>query len=548
MGALILGRISFIVRRITVVRRHLSTPPRHPSGRLPRTNPGRGGASASWRPRQIPLGLGVLWVLGTTTSHLQAQNFVNPFAESGAGVAFPMGQGNGFTELPGINGDAGDNFLIQRGMPYNPVVGRGGGGHYRMRIGRATGSVSTGLVTTYTDNANLVTSGSGLSAQDDLSMSASLGVGFSMPLGRDNSLQFSVGLGYTKHLNQNSPDQISIGPSSQWDYRMNIGSARVTLYDRISTPGSLTAAPQISGTGSLAAVDFHRLSNDIGISSSWQRGKSTTFSTGYDFVTDVGLGDQFAQQDHMSHSVSAAVFERLDRQWTVGVSSSASMTQFFSRFQNDSDSFGAGPTLSWQPTRRINVSASVRYTVSQAKQTGVIADTHSFAGMTYDVGVQQALSSRVSHGISAGTHSDLGIGSNFARSFSTSYGLAWHVSQRVSLNANASYVESGQSGAGYDFTAIPAGSLFIPSTPPQLLTAAGITPLPSGTLLTPTGLMALPRPAEDTQFLSLSTSVSFMLTDHVSAGLSYSRRIRLSNLAGHGYGQDTISLSLSYAF
>ena len=485
--------------------------------------------------------------LGSTVS-TSGQSFFNPFSDPGATMAFPAMPAGGFNELPGTNGEAGDNFLIQNGLPYNSVVGRGGHPHYRLKLGKATGSITTGVSLTYVDNANLVTAGNGGTPESDLSLTSSLGIGFNLPVNRDNTLQFNLGIGYSHHFNQNQPDQISLAPSSQWDYRMNLGPVRLTLFDRISTPGTLSPVSQISGTGSFASINFNRLNNDIGMSTSWQQGKSTTYSAGYDLTTDIGMGDKFAQQDHMTHSLSLALFERLDRQWTIGVSGSAYMNQFFERFQNDSKGFGVGPTLTWQPTRRLNVSASTRYSFAVSQPTGVVADTHGFAGMTYDVNVEQYLTTRVAHGLGGGRHVDLGIGSNFAKTLNANYHLSWRWSSRVGLSFLSTYVQSGQSGIGYDFFPLPGGAVFIPGAIPQLLTSTGVTPLPPGTLLTPSGLLAQPRAAEDSQQLIFAPSLSMQLTDNLSAGLSYSYRIRLSNLAGHDYAQNSVTLSLSYAF
>ncbi len=463
-------------------------------------------------------------------------------------MAFPAIPAGGFNELPGTNGEAGDNFLIQNGLPYNPVVGRGGHPHYRLKIGKATGSISTGVALTYVDNANLVSSQFSGVPQSDLALTTSVGIGFNLPVNRDNTLQLNLGIGYSHHFNQNQPDQISLSPTSQWDYRMNLGSVRLTIFDRISTPGTLSPGSQITGTGSFASIDFNRLDNDIGMSASWQQGKSTTYSAGYDLTTDIGLGDKFSQQDHMTHSLSLAMFERLGRQWTVGVSGSAYMNQFFERFQNDSKGFGVGPTLTWQPTRRINVSASTRYSLAVSQPTGVVADTQGFAGLTYDVNVEQYLTTRLAHGLGGGSHVDLGIGSNFAKTLNANYHLSWRLSSRVGLNFNSTYVQVGQSGIGYDFFPLPNGALFIPGAIPQLLTSTGVTALPPGTLLTPSGLLAQPRAAEDSQQLVFAPSLAMQLTDNLSAGLSYSYRIRLSNLSGHGYSQNSVTLSLSYAF
>jgi hypothetical protein len=112
----------------------------------------------------------------------------------------------------------------------------------------------------------------------------------------------------------------------------------------------------------------------------------------------------------------------------------------------------------------------------------------------------------------------------------------------------AIYTDAAQTGIGYDFRPIPDGALFVSGAIPQLLTANGLIPLPSGTLLTPDGLLAEPHAPEHSRMVNLSWSTSYQFTDNLSAGLSYSHGIRLSNLTGHGYSLNTVTLSLSYQF
>ena len=509
-------------------------------GRVPPTRERLCGAHGWWIAAPA-------WVLSGGIFAAVGQGFFNPFSEAGATVPFPVAPPGAVSDLPTGDTLAGDNFLIQQGLPFNPMGG-GGGRHYRLRLGRATGSLSAGLSTSYLDNVNLTSGGQNSGGGEDITMTASLGVGFNMKLNRDNNLQFILGIGYSHSFSRNNQDQISIGPSSQWDYRMKLGPVRLTFYDQISTPGSLTPGPQVSGTGSAAAVNFHRLGNAIGVSAAVQRGRGTTFSGGYTLSTDIGLGDMYSEQNHLTHSLNMAVFQRLNRQWTLGVSGSVYLNHYFAKFQNDSQGYGMGPILTWQPTHRINVSASARYSVANSLQTGKVADNNGFAGLTYDLAVQQSISKRMSHGLNGGSHVDLGLGSNFAKTLNASYNFSWAFSSKMSLSFVSSYTSSAQTGFGYDFVAIPPGGLFVPGSPPILFTSTGASALPYGTLLTPGGLLAQPRTSESYQFLSLSPAISTRVSDHISASLSYSRRIRMSNLAGHDYAQNAVSLALSYAF
>jgi len=191
----------------------------------------------------------------------------------------------------------------------------------------------------------------------------------------------------------------------------------------------------------------------------------------------------------------------------------------------------------------ISFSASVRYQVSYSDRNGANGDTSGFAGVTYNLAAAHTINRHLRHGVSLGRNSDLGIGSNFNDTFSVAYNLGWTFAKALGLNFGVNYSSSTQSGPGFDFVTVPAGTF-----------------LPAGTLLPDGSVLAGPvivgrdivlpvkRQGASTDTLLFSVGTGMPITRNLSASLGYSHHFSLSNLAGHGYHQNTVTLALNYRF
>ena len=477
----------------------------------------------------------------------RAQSFFNPFQAPLPGIpetGVDAGAGLG----------AGDDFQITRGVPYNPT----GGGRqhdYNFKFGPVSADLSASLSAYYSDNINLVASGSGLKQEGDLTLYPSVGVAFQWPVNRDTMLRFDVGVGY--YLSINHPEFNHLGlnltPGSSWSYQFPVGDVRVTLFDRLATTGSSgngTQRSDLSGTGSSSSVQFNRFSNSSGISAAWQPTRRTTFSVGYTLDFDYGLNDSFAFSDHLTHSLSAAMFQRLNARWTAGISASAFLNEYLQGIQNNSTGYGVGPLVTWRPSRFLNFSGSVRYNVAQIQSTGAIADRNGSGGVGYDFSVQHIINRRISHSLSVSSGIELGVGANFNQAFTISYRASWQLTQRLALSISANRQSFTQSGAGYDFYIAPAGSKPDPADPLVVILPDGTKkPLPAGSLHYPgTTEYLLYRPAEEAETYNFTAGTAFALTRKLSASVGYAHTLKVSKLAFHDYDQNTYSLSLNYRF
>ncbi len=473
---------------------------------------------------------------------VRAQSFFNPYTTPLPAYGSTLNSGEG----------AGDNFLINRGVPYSPI-GAAPMHDYNMKFGPVTASVGGALSTSYYDNYNLVPEGSGLKQEDELSINPSLSIAFQWPIARDSTLHFDVGFGYAIFLNHPEFDRFTISPASAWDYQFKVGDVRFTVVDHIGTTGdSFSQRTDLTGTGSASAVQFRRLSNTIGLTAAWQPTRLYTVSGSYALDFDHGLGDSFGLADHLTHTFSTAVFRRLDSHWTVGLSASAFRNEYLEGIQNNSTGYGAGPTVSWQPSPFLNFSGSVRYNTAKADSNGTIGDRNGSSGAGYDFSVQHIINRHLNHVLSVSSGIDLGVGVNFNNTFAITYRLGWQISKAMTLNFNANRAVTTQSGAGYDFVNFAPGDVGVDPATHQLYLrdSAGVfEPVAAGALVDfGHGLLLLPRPLEESEAYNFGLGTSFQLTRRLTASVNYIHTLRLSNLPLHDYNQNTYTLSLGYRF
>ncbi|HTH46455.1 MAG TPA: hypothetical protein VMB21_02990 [Candidatus Limnocylindria bacterium] len=472
---------------------------------------------------------------------LRAQSFFNPYTAPLPNLGSPLPDSQG----------AGDNYLINRGVPYNPT-GSAAPHDYNMKLGPVTASVTGGTSFSYYDNYNLVPEGSGLKQEDELAINPTLGIAFQWPIRRDSTLHFDVGVGYAVYLNHPDQDRFTISPNSAWDYQFKVGDVRITVADHIGTTGdSSSTRTDLSGTGSASAVDFRRLANTFSLSAAWQPTRRYTVSAGYALDFDHGLGDSFGFADHLTHTMSTAVFRRLDSHWTVGLSASAFRNEYLQDLQNSSTGYGAGPTLTWQPSPFLNFSGSVRYNTAKSDGNGTLGGANSSSGAGYDFSVQHIINRHLTHGLSISSGIDLGVGVNFNQTQTISYRMGWQITKAMNLAFSASRQETSQSSAAYDFFSPPPGSSLSLDQNNQLVLKGPdgqvIRTLPDGTF--PNGnLLFIPRPAETAESYTFGLGTSFQITRRLNASVGYLHTLRLSNLPLHDYNQNTYTLSLGYRF
>jgi hypothetical protein len=468
-------------------------------------------------------------------------------------------------------GDASRDFAIQNGVPYRSALTGAQRAPYNVRLGRATARFTAGIAFTYNDNLVLADQAIGGGGTDDFIIAPNIGIALEYPLSRNNSFRVDVGIGYQKHINFTAFDALTIAPNSALDYRLIIGDVLITFFNQTSTPSEIAQRPEIVGTGDPLAVTFRRIVNSAGISAAYQPTESVTFSTGYNYQIERGLvGGAFDVLDRDTHSISAAVYKRLNPIWTVGLSGSWNSTSFTQEFQNNSIFYSGGALAAWHPSRFVNISAAVRYTVSSFDSgQGTIADTAEFSGITYDITATHILGRNLNHALTIASGVNNGFGSNFTESFSVNYGINWAPTERFSASASVGYTHARQSNVSQfqlplSFTSFPgASSINAPirgttnSVPVyfQRLPAGSIPQAAAEIFVPPVGnpvvvargVYSLPG-ADVTDLIQFTASANQRLGRRLNGTLSYTYAFRDGSFVGQAFHQNVIALSLTYQF
>ncbi len=368
---------------------------------------------------------------------------------------------------------------------------------YNLKCGKVTARVTGSVDVEYNDNVDLANS----NAQSDFSIGARVGVGFRLPVTQANIMQFDLELGYRWYLNHPSINSVSVAPNTHWDQTIVMDQVRLNLHDNFSIQVDPLLRQEISGTpGKL--INFRRLHNVAGISADWQPARRWVFFGGYDYAIDVGLSDDFSAIDSNTHSFNGGVEYQISQRLSARIAGGYSFSEYAKHIQNGGDSYNVGPGISWHPTKRIDIDASVGYWVSRFDQTGTIGDTSQFAGMSFSVSARQTINRQTSHNVRFSRSISPGLGSNYTDGYTVQYGLVRQITRNISLNGTLAYEPFRSSGIGGE---------------------------------------------EGSRYL-FTLGTGFQLTSAWHAGLGYAFAWKDSSLANRSYTQNRLTLDLTRQF
>ncbi len=315
--------------------------------------------------------------------------------------------------------------------------------NYNLKYGNLTARLSGSVDSEYNDNIDLANR----NAQSDFSVGARMGLGFRLPITQANIMQFDLEMGYRWYLNHPSINSINVAPNTHWDQTIILEQVRFNFHDAFSIQVDPLTRQEISGArGQL--INFRRLHNVAGVSVDWQPARRWVFFGGYDYTTDFGLSDDFRSIDRNDHSFNGGVEYQISQRLSARISGGYTFSEYAQKIQNGGDSYSVGPGISWHPTKRIDIDASVSYWVSSFDQTGTIGDKSQFAGEVFSISARQTLNRHTSHNVRFSRTIGLGLGSNYTDGYTVQYGLLRQLSRNISINANLAYEPFQSSGIG----------------------------------------------------------------------------------------------------
>ncbi len=445
---------------------------------------------------------------------------------------------------PAGGGRAGDDFGANERVPYRPAPFDGG--DYNIKLGPVLIGFGASVSTVYTSNA---LQSQNAANSSDLSINPSLNTNLRWQITDSARLSLNLGAGYRFHLVNEQLNSLTISPNTSIDYAFSVGDVLFTVFDRLSSANTPNFRSDIIGTGNPLSVRFNRINNSAGMSAEWAPYTDLSVSSDYTYSLERGLGDSFDSLNGQSQTVSVAAFNRVLTDLTVGLSASASLNDYANGFQNSSKSYGAGPTVTWNVSEYLTVSASVRYTVIDSDRNGQIRDSSRFTGVTGSLSARHQINRVLSHSLSAGRSANGALGSNYADSLQASYQFSWRLTDFIPINFSASFQHSEQSG-GLAVFAVPPGAIYLPGDsangiPAVLVTSEGAF---TGVVQTPEGLFGVPTAGQVSETYQVGVSTGYQITRNLNSSLAWNYNVNNTDFVFGDFSAHSVSLTLSYSF
>lgn len=206
-------------------------------------------------------------------------------------------------------------------------------------------------------NDNIFLADEDVGRDSDIILRPSLNIDAIYRISELNTLRFSLGASYAKYLDHSEfdTDGVLLSPTSELEFRVEIGDVRVTVRDRFSYQEDPYDIPVISGV-----TRYKRFENQIGAQFDWDLNANLRLTGGYDHYNLWELDDFFGQ----TRSVDTLFFKPsylLTPALRLGVNASFSFVNFESAGREDGYSLLAGPFLELEISESTNLYLEAGY-------------------------------------------------------------------------------------------------------------------------------------------------------------------------------------------
>jgi len=306
------------------------------------------------------------------------------------------------------------------------------------------------LGASFTDNVNFSES----NKVEDFSFIAGTDIKAFYQPSRTTALNFDLFIGYQGFVETDELSTILIRPGSEFRIEKRFNQFKIAFYDTIGMQLDPTQRAYISGDaatlGTSTALEWRRLSNNVGLSLTWQPTRRFHTESAYEFQIDRTITDTFKELDFDRHVFKSGGYYDFSGRTQGGIEAQYAIREYTSsnlaNSQNDSDSFQVGPTLSLLPGRNLKLKVGAAYATVDYDNTGSVADTENYDGFVFTASTQHDVSNNFSHTLEANKTIDDGFGTNFAEQTTVSYSLVTEIARGLSLTAGASYIWLETSG------------------------------------------------------------------------------------------------------
>jgi hypothetical protein len=386
-------------------------------------------------------------------------------------------------------------------IPYNLLVGP-----VRFRF-----SATAGIE--YNDNINVAD----VETQEDFIFRPQVNFNALWPITQLNTLRFDIGVGYGFYLDHSeyNTNGILLSPGSQLSFDIFVSDFRINFHDRFSLEQDPIGEPGLSNV-----ADYGRFQNTAGVSVLWDLNKAVV-TFGYDHYNFIATNDDFEYLDRNSEILMATVSVAATSTTGVGLESSYVFNRYQQDLLNDSNTFSIGAFVETQITSFLKLRVAGGYQTISFDGDDVVLGPFPPGflpnGATFQVFEDQAdaddfyvnlllshrINASITHSLSAGHESQLGVNSNFIKLNYVRHTATWNIVNKTLLSTEVFYEDAEDSGGFID---------------------------------------------EHLHRYGGALSLGYQLTRHVTLGARYQYTAKDSDVEFRDYRQNRVSLDGTYSF
>jgi hypothetical protein len=350
----------------------------------------------------------------------------------------------------------------------------------------------------FNDNINLAAQ----DTQSDAIIRAGVTLDVNWPATPQSALHLDGSIGYRHYLEHSQYDGLEVAPNSALSYSITWDQGSLAFYDQFSYLQDVISQPALSGVAT-----FPRIENTVGTRLTFEPG-NWELAAGYSHYNFISDSSTYQYLNRASEYFFSRAGWRFSQKTEVGLEASATLTSYAQPIQSDYDSISVGGFVDWQVTHAINASihgGPTYYTFYPADGRPNSTLNAYYFSLELEHRITDFLSHRatVRHDISPG----LNLGSDYIEATTASYTLSCALTRRLSTSLSFNYQRGNQPFQIFIFEFM-----------------------------------------ENYQQYGISPTLSWQLTDRLTATLNYAYWNRTSDIPGRNYTQNTVDLRLSYNF
>ncbi len=395
-------------------------------------------------------------------------------------------------------------------IPYNLLVGP-----VRFRFSATMGFE-------YNDNINIAE----VDQQEDFIFRPQVNFNALWPITQLNSLRFDIGIGYAFYADHSeyNTNGLLLSPGSALSFDLFVGDFRINFHDRFSLEQDPVGEPGLSGV-----ADYGRFQNTAGVSVLWDLNKAVA-TFGYDHYTFIATNDDFDYLDREADSLTASFSVAATSTTGVGVEGNYVFSRYDKDLLNDSNSFSVGAFVETQLTSYVKLSVAggyqrisfdgdqvllgpfpegflneVEFTNGTLVNDNFLAfdDSGDLDDFYINLLVSHRINAALTHRLSAGHESQLGVNSNYIKVNYIRHTASWNIINKMLLSTELFYEDAEDSGGFID---------------------------------------------EHLQRYGGAITVGYQLTRHVTLGARYQYTQKDSDVEFRDYRQNRVSIDATYSF